>query len=411
MLKIRHHIISVLIAVAFVFVSFNFDFFKDVFNPGKVEANLLPSNNRNGHYINFAKSLQVEADIRYCMQNPDGLLVLGSSELVGADPTATMPYSFIPNHLNKQVFAIGHQGNQCMSILVQMAALGNSLYHANIALIVSPGWFADSYAYGTSTQSFLEFNNERTLTQMTQNENLPDLIREYIYAYVNRQYSKIVSPSAILNHIFFSSQTFHKNNAMQILWYPLYKMNQIVLNIRAQNKVFEIQNQVVEMANKDFPTVHESNISRNAIAWDSLIDDAFRQHQLISGNNSWGIENEYYLQHVNGERHHYTIPTLAKNTEYHDFKMLIDLFSYYETNLTVIIQPLNPYAYDNLKELKVVVDSVQDYSMQKRFPILNLFETDTTSYQKGILTDVMHLGAAGWLKIDRFLINQYWPNE
>lgn len=411
MLSLKHHIISILLAAGLLIVSFNIEFIKGWFIQSTPETELLPSFNRNGHYVNFGESLQVEADIRYGLHNPDGLLILGSSELTGADPSASMPYSFIPKHFGKQVFAIGHQGNQCMSILVQMAALGYGLENANVALIVSPGWFADAYAYGTSTQSFLEFNNERTLTQMTLNNDLPQPIREYIFNYVASQYSSIVAPSAILNHIFLSAQTFQKNAAMRIFWYPLYRLNQLVLKIKSQNEVFESQNHVVDLANKNAPLVRDTNFSAMVIQWDSLIEEAFRMHALISGNNRWGIENDYYTQHVKGKKHYYRIPAPERNIEYQDYKVLIDLFCFYKAKLTIIIQPLNPYAYENLDELNVMVDSVHQYASQHQIPVLNLFDMDTTTYQKGILTDVMHLGAAGWLKIDQFLMNQYWPHE
>jgi len=410
MLKFRFHIISLLMAVCLVIVSFKSDFVRQLFIGENHEIALQPSVSRSGYYSNFAKSLQVEADVRYCLQNPDGLLILGSSELTGTDRAGAIPFKFIPEKSGKQVIAIGHAGNQCLSILTQMAAMENNLADANITLIVSPGWFADAYAYGTAIQSFLEFNNERTLMQVDKSE-IPDEFKQYINAYVARKYNQIVSPSAILNHMYFSSQAFDKNRIMQLFWQPLYQINLQSLCLRNQNNVFDFQNQHLNTILKDNPPGRKQNAVYNQPNWDSLIEASVKYHYSISNNNNWGIENKYYSEHVQGKRHHYRIPAINNNREFQDYKMLIDLFAHYHTNLTIIIQPLNPYAYDNLNELQVIVDSVVSYASKKDIAVFNLFEQDTNKYQKGILTDVMHLGSAGWLKIDEFLINHYWPDE
>lgn len=409
MLKFRFHIIAFLIASCFVIISFKSDFIRQFYIEKNQQDTLVPSDNRYGNYTNFNESLQVEADVRYCMRNPDGLLILGSSELTANDPARAIPYKFIPEKFGKQVIAIGHQGNQCLSILTQMAALEDELPHSDIMLIVSPGWFSDSYAYGTSLQSFLEFNNERTLMQVCSND-IPVEFKKYINDYVARKYTQIVSPSAILNHMHFSAQAFDKNGVMSFFWQPFYQLNLSALNIRNMNGIFEQQNKSINtILNRS--QKYKQNFQNNAVNWDSLIDAAVKYHASISDNNNWGIDNKYYTQHVNGSRHHYRIPAVDNNVEYQDYKMLIDLFYHYKTNLTIVIQPLNPYAYDNLNELQVVVDSVVSYASDRNFKILNLFESDTSKYQKGLLTDVMHLGSAGWYKIDEFLMNQYWRDE
>jgi len=410
MLKFRFHIISLLMAVLLVIVSFKSDSIRQLFIEENQEIALKPTDNRSGYYTNFANSLQVEADVRYCLMNPDGLLILGSSELTGSDRAGAIPYHFIPEKSGKQVIAIGHAGNQCLSILTQMAAMGDHLTHSNITLIVSPGWFADSYAYGTAIKSFLEFNTERTLLQVDNND-IPDVFKQYINDYVARKYTQIVSPSAILNHMYFSSQAFDKNRIMQLFWQPLYQINLQLLCLRNQNNVFDFQNQSLDILLKENPLKRMPTVFDYHTNWDSLIDESVKYHASISDNNNWGIENKYYSDYVQGKKHHYRIPSVINNREYQDYTMLIDLFSHYQTNLTIIIQPLNPYAYDNLNELNVVVDSVVSYASRKGFDVFNLFEPDTNKYQKGILTDVMHLGSAGWLKIDEFLINHYWPDE
>ena len=38
---------------------------------------------------------------------------------------------------------------------------------------------------------------------------------------------------------------------------------------------------------------------------------------------------------------------------------------------------------------------------------LNIFETDTTQYDKAILRDIMHMSDYGWYKVDQFIINTY----
>jgi poly-D-alanine transfer protein DltD len=40
-----------------------------------------------------------------------------------------------------------------------------------------------------------------------------------------------------------------------------------------------------------------------------------------------------------------------------------------------------------------------------------MYVSDTASYDKGTLMDVMHLGDYGWMQINEFLVEQFLENE
>jgi D-alanine transfer protein len=96
-----------------------------------------------------------------------------------------------------------------------------------------------------------------------------------------------------------------------------------------------------------------------------------------------------------------------KNTELKDFKMLVKLLKSNEANATFIISPLNPYYYRDLQELDPVVSEIEAEIRKQDFKYLNLFTSDSTKYDKAILSDVMHMSEYGWLLVNKFIADTY----
>ena len=120
-----------------------------------------PFNQRQAYYENFSSYPGLEYQFLKSSDSAEIIYLLGSSEL--EKNSAAIPYNFISQHFTTQVKAIGHAGNQCLSIYAQLLANENRLKNTPLVIILSPGWFENKPAKGTSSALFLEFNSERSL--------------------------------------------------------------------------------------------------------------------------------------------------------------------------------------------------------------------------------------------------------
>ena len=72
-----------------------------------------------------------------------------------------------------------------------------------------------------------------------------------------------------------------------------------------------------------------------------------------------------------------------------------------------LLSPLNALYFQNLREIESTIHIVQQEIKANGFTALNLFETESTKYEKALLTDVMHMSDYGWYKVDKFIIETY----
>ena len=408
------HILSIFIAVVLVYFTINTKIlsaylFSDVIEPSIKEHKIKES----GLYMNYDRGNHIIRDICLSLDFENSITIIGSSELTGKDKLLAKPFNFIPRNTGFNSLAIGHAGNQCFSVFSQLAAFNKFLNDAKIVIIVSPGWFTGSYAYGTSVESFLEFNNQKVLSNIYKDSEVPEEYKNYIFKYVHDNFDDINAPSNILklmNYRFIANN----NIIFGIFYAPLILFSETFLHLkssvikRVNNKEFNIQQIGID---KNIISRNKLINKTNKIDWKELYDKAIKYERSIATNNNWGINNEYFTKYIQGEKKKITNISLKNNQELNDFDMLLKLLDYYSVDPVFIIQPLNPFAYKNLHELGSITDIIEQRIVECNYPVLNMFVSDTVKYEKDILTDIMHLSLYGWYKIDKFIIENYLFDE
>lgn len=344
---------------------------------------------------NFENSPNYENQFLNTSDSAETIFILGSSEL--APETEAHPYTFISSRFKTQLKGVGHAGNQCFSIYSQLLANEQRLKNAPIVIVLSPGWFSE-YAKGTSSSIFLEFNSPRFLNEIFKNTTIPEF-KQYEASRISDLYSEFSNADLSLTMFFLEAQR-SKNSLFNCFYFPIIQtvklLNALKLELVTTNY---IKNSVV----KRKPIVPETI----KINWDSLFA-ASKQTQLAhSNNNKWYIDNAYYNEHVNGKTR--TIPLVNDdaNQELKDLAMLLKLLKTKEANASFIMLPLNPYCYTNTKELTPIINSITSDLQKNKFPCLNLWNDDSTKFDNGILSDVMHLSTYGWYKADKFIVETY----
>jgi len=326
----------------------------------------------------------------------DQIFLFGSSELTGAD--GSWPYHFISDRFATKVIGVGHAGNQCFSIFTQLLANKERLKDAPIVIMVSPTWFQGKDALGTSSQVFLEFVNEQFLRKITNSE--ASGFKQYFGKRLAEMYDDFTSPSLALKGCYYDYQA-----SKSIFHQPIYGS-------------FTLMDRLLESLKSDSAQISDKSYSRKKINpdqvslnWDSLFRSSKEQQLKLATNNSWGVNNEYYSTFVNGKHSEVNVVSDAENIELADFCMMVKLLRHYNANASFVIAPMNPYFYSGMDRLETVINQIRTQISSNRFACLDMWVSDTTNYEKGLLRDVMHIGPYGWYKIDRFIIENYRLNK
>jgi len=359
-------------------------------------------NTEIGTSFHFSNYKQPEAlpTIISALKLKNTILLIGSSELstIPTDLNARADLFFQNYKTNLSLVSLGHAGNQSMSIYSQLLALHNYIYMSKISIIISPGWFTNGYQEGTSLASFLEFNNEAFLSEILKNQN--DTFKLYISNYIYNHYNDINTPSNI-HKLFIDYNNRISNPIKSVFEYPLYLFHDFIHDKISDSLIYKYNT-------LDTDKIKYSKTNKSIIInWNCIEDIAIKQHNNNSTNNTWSINNDYFKNYINGELFHQTVQSPSKINELTDLKMLLYLLNYYNVDASFIIQPLNPYAYDNLQDLKPVITYIKNEIEKYNYPYYDMFVYDTLKYEKGTLTDIMHFGEYGWFKVDKFLIDTY----
>ena len=394
------HLIPLLLAIIFLFAGSS-----KINELLFAEANsIVITENRDFRHIpNFLNENKLfEEQFLKSGNDAETIFLLGSSELTnGAE---TLPFNFLSTHFTTQVKGIGHAGNQCFSIYSQLLANENRLENAPVVIMLSPCWFYGKAAKGTTTELFLEFNSSKFIENILNISNRSDLVpfKKYEVKRVGDFYTEFLNPDINLRLLFLEGQS-SKSIGHKWVYYPVIKITEFC-NILKQKLVdsYADKNDINFSANRK-PIIPES-ISIN---WDSLFMTTKQEHLNISTNNSWYINNDYYNQYVKGETQEISIVAEKDNQELEDFYMLVKLLRAKNANASFIIIPLNPYCYINTEEFTPFINLLETELKANQIPCLNLWSSDTATFDKGVLSDIMHLSKYGWYQINKFIVETY----
>ncbi|MES2555125.1 MAG: D-alanyl-lipoteichoic acid biosynthesis protein DltD [Bacteroidota bacterium] len=342
---------------------------------------------------NFSNNQQYEPTFLAANDSSETIYLMGSSELTHT--SSATPYNFIPDRFQTKVIAIGHAGNQCLSIYSQLLANQDKLENAPIVILLSPGWFHTHFSSGTAAASFLEYNTPTFLNQVLANAP-DDEFRAYEAKRIADFYSEIVNPDLslkLLNYEHQSSKSFiHKG-----CYYPLIALDEW------------LNEQKYQLVGKPQKPIHRRKaiVAENVhIDWDSLLTASKEEQRKRSTSNELWIEDAFFAE-TNGKLGELFPVSESNNTELEDFRMLVKLLKARKANVSFVIMPFNPGYYENCAELTPVIRDIEWELKINGLPWLNMWNDDPKTFDNGILSDVMHYSDYGWYRVNRFIVNTY----
>lgn len=369
-----------------------------------IKENLLSFNFKVAAAEADAIDLSEQRYLRNFSANPKGIhellaqhgdsatiYLIGSSELTTGSPY--LSYNFISGNFPVKVMGMGHEGNQCFSIYSQLLSRSAYLKDAPVVIILSPGWFEAKPSRGTTSDVYLEYMSDAAVSEL-QETQLPQEFRNYANRGIARFYPELNAPSAAFRLAHLSSLS--EKSLYHRLWCaPLQSWNNLMNLFRLPLKKHHRKN-----AYQAAPVFCSLNI-------DSLLMSTKALTLAGATNNTMGIENSYFSQYVGEKRGRiYTVSDIH-NRELQDCRMLIQMLKAANAHASFVISPLNPYYFRNLRDLDPVISAVEHEIKEAGFNALNLYTSDTTTYDKALLGDIMHMSHYGWMQVNKFIIHEY----
>lgn len=329
---------------------------------------------------------QAQIELIGSLQNKKKLTVFGSSEF------QSLPYScffFLPDSIGIKTTGFGHAYHQNLSIACELLAAGDQLNGANVCVILSPGWFQTE---GTNIEAFLEFVRPEFIRSIIHNPSIPESNKLHLAKYVHDHFGDINDPSKEL--IYLNSMSIYANNK----WVPN------TFNEYSLQKIKKVKYRVASLdghgRNGKGPRFDSWEITKKRLQQEFL---------RSCTNNSIYVDSSYYSTYLlqDGEYKKSKTDPIALGDEFNDFKLVVEILKRHKCNATFILQPLNPYHFEGLKEFDEVRARIKSELNQANFPFLDLFVTTPKKYTPGILKDIMHPSDRGWMDMNAFLTDHY----
>ena len=338
-----------------------------------------------GYVYSGAKSSSVEF-VEAAMTD-ESLLVFGSSEL-------STPKRLVPQ-VPAQVFGTNDYGLRLMLI---GEAFDQSLWHAialgayqdagiprnKVALIVTPGWFADG---GLDADTFATRFSYSLYSRFCANPNVPDEAKAYVRTRleelgVDETQLAAANPSLPQDYL----------NAAALGALDDLKLRQGLIEVRAKG---------IEAVDEDEPATPD---------FGALRLEAAETGEQMSSTNDWGVEDDFYAnqlkpalddEETQGSR---ADETYSDTPEYDDLDCFLDIADACGIDVLVILSPeMGPY-YDYIG----IGQETRAASYGRVRAIVarhsaRLADFSDREYEKYFLYEIVHFGWTGWVDVEESL--------
>ena len=353
--------------------------------------------NKNKILNYYAKPLQDSLQRTISLQNDleSGKIVLfGSSELVFYPNQKFLPQNYFKNDLKLPLRVQGNEGQQSFAIMSQLAACDNELVrdNAKVVVLLSPSWFTGSYDNGLKMPKFLEYMYPGMMNKLYFQSESDDKYKLLISDYIKKNIAQIKEPNFIYKDSFYDLKSDYLDN----------KFKQIIIE------------------NFDSKDNNPKNIDyKNPnLDYESLKLEA-KSITIPPKNNNYGINDEYYdryiVKQIKKDNFPFGVivsPDINQNQEYNDFLVLLEYLETYKIKALFVMQDLNPYAFaNNREEANKLMQIIKSKVLEHNFEYLDMWSNKKEDYEIGTLTDIVHMGELGWVRINRAIINHFMKNK
>lgn len=345
----------------------------------------------------YAKPLQDSLQRTISLQNDleSGKIVLfGSSELVFYPNQKFLPQNYFNNELKLPLRIQGDKGQQTFAIMSQLAACDNEIVkqNAKIAILLSPSWFTGSSDNGLKMPIFLEYMYPGMMNKLYFQSEADDKYKLLISDYIKKNLDQIKDPNFIYKDSYNDLKSDYLDNEFKKLIIETFDSKDL---------------------NPKLIDYKEPNFN-----YESLKTEA-KNITISTNSNPYGINNEYYEKYIVKQIQKDNFPfgiivpsDIKQNQEYNDLLILLEYLKTYKIKVLFVMQDLNPYAFtNNREEANKLMNTIKSKVLEYDFEYFDMWSNKKEDYEIGTLTDIVHIGELGWVKINQKLIDFFIKNK
>lgn len=314
------------------------------------------------------------------------VVILGSSELehrYGGGPY--QPDIFIPAQHLAPVLSYGTKGFETLGMYGLLYALRVHLNPGTrLVIMLSPGWFQ---ATDMQPATFNENFNDSVLLQLYMSDDPRGVFHDYLSAHetdfsamTDTQRMFLGDPSGIVDWNF--------------PWYITQ-----VINARAYAQRIKLNLRLAQLDQPStrplFGTVHAADIP-----WERYEQIAAAHEKARMTNNDYWVRNNFYtelLKKYPQRFKNYYPADMNPEPEMTSLKLLMHMLQRSKVKALFVMQPLNSKVYQDHARFDDVDTRIANLCREYGMQYMDMYQQPL---EQGVLTDTVHPGELGWLRID-----------
>lgn len=324
------------------------------------------------------------------------LPIYGSSELSRLDNFHPSSY-FLTNPKGFTPFLVGRGGSAAMYHFLNFSVQKDNLKGKKLVFILSPQWFTKK---GEDERHFGSNFSELQAYQFALN---PKIDARLVKRGSERMLSyEVVKSDPLLTSLLKLNLKDGKQN-------PFYT-SLLKGTGHLYFKLLEKRDLLISLF--DIPTKKPNpnpSLTRDK-SWDELNKIAHKTAKNKFTTNKFYITDSYYNHMIKSKvsslKNYKSKESFSTSPEYQDFQMVLDVLKESGAKPLFISVPVNGYWYDYTgfnKENRIqYYTKIKHQITNEGFPVVDLSKYE---YNKYFLTDTMHLGYKGWVKVDKEIVD------
>lgn len=341
---------------------------------------------------------------RQAAQEPDTLLVFGSSELKTTDISTHPSNFFADKRCGFQVDLIGRGSCQSLVHALAIAAGGDALNGKKVVLITAPQSYVQE---GIASDLFMANFSELQTLAMLEDKTMSDEVKAYLSLRIQTliaDYNE-ENGTSLQQHTAAGLLTAaNGNDALSALLLPYRALSYWALDCKDRVEARAVMREYGDVPAPD---------SETPIDWAAEEETALAQAAQMVTNNDFSMQDDYYSTYVGHKLDQQEGKDSAlsydDSPEYDDLRCLLEICRQKDMEVLFVHVPMNgkwnDYTGFTAERREEYYEKVR--MIVEEFENVTLLDLTGYEYEPYFLCDTMHLGWKGWLEVDRAIIDFY----
>ena len=344
--------------------------------------------------------------LRQAAQEPDTLLIFGSSELKTTDICTHPANFFADKRCGFQVDLIGRGSCQSLVHALAIAAGGDALNGKKVVLITAPQSYVED---GIAPDLFMANFSELQVLAMLKDNAISDEVKTYLSSRIQTLIDRYneENGTSLQQHTAAGLLTKAKANGNGLLSSLLLPYRAISYWALDAKDRFEAR--AIMRGYSDVPAPQEPA----EIDWAAEEEAALAQAADMVTNNDFYMQDDYYTTYVGRTLDQQAGKDSALSydvsPEYDDLRCLLEICRQKQMEVLFVHVPMNGSWNDHTGFTAARRESYYQNvrSIVEEYDNVTLLDLTKYEYEPYFLCDTMHLGWKGWLEVDRAIIGFY----